>query len=232
METTKSDHLSLYQSPIGKKLITGMTGLGLVFFILIHMVGNLIFFSGPSAYNRYAHFIERLGPALWLFESLLLVGVLLHAWIGLRMSWNNLNARSEPYTQYQSMGRPSFQSLSSRTMAVTGPILLIFLISHLLSFKYGTYYTTVIDGVEMRDLAQLLLEKFQNPLYTGGYVGVMAVLSLHLRHGVWSALQSLGLMKRTVAWTLYTLGLVVALLIAMGFIALPLAIYFHLLGGV
>ena len=111
-------------------------------------------------------------------------------------------------------------------MIVTGLGLGSFLVWHLLTFKFGIRYT--VPGSEMRDLARLVIEKFQQPLYAFGYVGVMVFLASHLRHGIWSALQSLGALNATVRPIVYGASLILAIGIALGFVVLPLSIYFGL----
>jgi succinate dehydrogenase / fumarate reductase cytochrome b subunit len=229
MQTTAqpSAFLQFYQSPIGKKLITGGTGLGLATFVLVHMIGNLLLFAGHDAYNRYAHHLESLGPVLWTIESVLMAVFLIHAIAGLHIFVGKLRARPTGYTVYTSKGEPSLQSISSRTMIMTGGVLGAFLVIHLLNFKFGTQYTTPLEGESVRDLARLVVEKFQQPAYAFGYSGVMVLLGFHLRHGIWSAMQSLGTMAKPVRFTLYGLSLVLGMAIAAGFIVLPLAIYFQ-----
>ncbi|NEQ44195.1 MAG: succinate dehydrogenase cytochrome b subunit [Leptolyngbya sp. SIOISBB] len=221
--------LQVYQSPIGKKLITGVTGLGLAIFVLVHMVGNLLLFAGHDVYNAYAHHLESLGPLLWTVESLLVAVFLIHAIAGIHIFMNKLRARPERYETYTSKGEPSLQSVSSRTMIVTGVVLGTFLGLHLLNFKFGTYYTTQLQGEDVRDLARLVVAKFHNPVYAFSYSGVMLLLGFHLRHGIWSALQSLGLQTQAIRFTVYGLSLGLAIAIATGFIALPLSIYFGFL---
>jgi succinate dehydrogenase / fumarate reductase cytochrome b subunit len=114
-------------------------------------------------------------------------------------------------------------------MLITGMVLLGFLALHLATFKFGVYYSTMINGVEMRDLSSLVIEKFHNPVYAFGYAGVMIVLALHLRHGIWSAWQSIGVLNSKISSVVYAIALILAILIAIGFIVLPLAIYFKLL---
>ncbi|NET36044.1 MAG: succinate dehydrogenase cytochrome b subunit [Cyanothece sp. SIO1E1] len=228
MQSGKSEHLAFYSSPIGKKIITGVTGLGLVAFVLLHMTGNLLLFASADAYNQYAHFLLSLGPLLYFVELVLLVSFVFHATLGIQMYFGNRQARPIGYTDYATAGWPSLQSMSSRTMILSGLVLLGFLIIHLLSFKYGTYYYTTIDGVEMRDLARLVVEKFQHPIYTFGYVVVMLLLGFHLRHGIWSGLQSLGAMSPQFTPVIYGFGLILAVLIAVGFLVLPVAIFFGL----
>lgn len=221
---------AIARSPIGKKLITGLTGLGLAVFVLIHMVGNLLMFVGDDVYNGYGHLLESLGPLLWAIELGLLGFVLAHAGYGLYLSVKNRRSRPVPYTTYTSRGYPSLQSLSSRTMVWTGTVLGIFIFTHLLTFKFGPYYLTDLNGREVRDLARLVIEVFQKSAYTASYTAVMVLLGFHLRHGLWSAVQSLGLLVQPWRSLAYGLSLVLATGIAIGFFVLPLAIYGGWLG--
>ncbi|MEY2830779.1 MAG: hypothetical protein RLZZ574_37 [Cyanobacteriota bacterium] len=221
--------INFYTSPVGKKIITGITGLGLTLFILVHLLGNLTLFAGSKAYNQLAHFIDSLGILLYLIEFSLLAIAIFHVVVGISIRLNTIKARPVGYSQLKSAGTPSKQSISSRSMLITGMVLLGFLILHLATFKFGVYYSTMINGVEMRDLSSLVIEKFHNPVYAFGYAGVMIVLALHLRHGIWSAWQSIGVLNSKISSVVYAIALILAILIAIGFIVLPLAIYFKLL---
>jgi succinate dehydrogenase / fumarate reductase cytochrome b subunit len=222
--------IRFYQSPIGKKIITGVTGLGLTFFVFFHMTANLVLFTSIPAYNQLAHSINSLGILIYFIEFILLGLVIFHAAITINIRLNSQQARPIGYDQLKTAGQPSKQSLSSRTMLMTGLILLIFLIFHVATFKFGAYYATMINGVEMRDLARLVIEKFQDPIYTFSYLAVMVLLGLHLRHGIWSALQSVGAMNAVVSPLIYAIALFLAILIAIGFLVLPLTIYFGYVG--
>ena len=231
MPGTGSKLASLFSSPIGRKLLTGITGIALTLFVIVHMVGNLTFFSSnPNAYNEYAHTLMSLGPLLYFVEIVLLLFVLVHIVLGVRIYLGKQAARPVDYAEYQSAGEPSLQTISSRTMIVTGIILAAFLVLHILSFKYGPGvgegYVVTVDGVEMRDLKRLMVEQFANPLYAFGYPAVMILLAFHLRHGIWSALQSLGAMNPRLTPAVYAAGGVLAALIAIGFLVLPLWIFF------
>jgi succinate dehydrogenase / fumarate reductase cytochrome b subunit len=222
---------SFLKNPIGRKLITGVTGLGLALFVLIHMVGNLSYFApNPNAYNVYSHTLASLGPLLYAVEIGLVAFFLFHAWLGYSIWLQTRKARPVGYTTYTSAGDPSRQTVSSRSMILTGVILFVFAVFHVISFKYGpgleSNYVVTVDGVEMRDLKRLLEERFASPLYTFGYVGVMLLLAVHLRHGVWSALQSLGAVSKRLTPAVYLAGGILGVLIAVGFFLLPLYIYF------
>lgn len=223
--------VNFYTSPIGKKIITGITGLGLTLFILFHMAGNLTLFAGSEAYNKLAHFLESLGILLYLVEFILLGLAIFHVVVGVTIRLNTYKARPVSYTQIKSIGEPSKQSIASRSMLITGVVLLGFLVWHLASFKFGAYYTTTIDGIEMRDLSSLVIEKFHEPIYAFGYAGVMVMLGFHLRHGIWSAWQSIGVLDAKISPAVYAIALILAISIMLGFVVLPLAIYFGLIGG-
>ncbi len=220
--------LRFYRSSVGKKLITGATGLALAAFVLAHMVGNLLLFISRDAYNAYARLVENLGVAFYAFELALLAVVLLHAAVGIEIFWRKRQARPEGYSNYQSAGGTSYQTLSSRTMIVTGSVLAAFLVFHLRAFKFGPYYTTQLGGEPVRDLARLVIEDFHRLPYVVGYSVILLLLGSHLRHGLWSALQSIGLLDRGIRPLAYGASTVVAGGIAIGFLLLPWAIYFGL----
>jgi succinate dehydrogenase / fumarate reductase cytochrome b subunit len=222
--------LRFYRSSLGKKLITGITGIALAAFVLAHMVGNLLLFAGRDAYNAYARSIETLGLAFYALELALLAIVLLHAAVGIEIFWRKRQARPQGYSTYASAGGPSYQTLSSRTMIVTGSVMAAFLVTHLLTFKFGPYYTTQLGSEPVRDLARLVIEKFQHLPYVVGYSVILVLLGSHLRHGLWSALQSIGLLHRGIRPLAYGASGAIGGGIAIGFLLLPWAIYWGLVG--
>ncbi len=217
------------RSPIGKKLLTGITGIGLVAFVVVHLLGNLTLFFSASAYNQIAYIVEQLGPVTYLVELILGAIIFLHIYIGTQIYLDKRKARPVDYAEYESAGEPSRQNLSSRTMIFSGLLLGLFLVAHLATFKFGTYYTLpeTAPGTARRDLSRLVFETFHQPTYTAGYVVVMSLLGLHLRHGLWSALQSVGIATKPAT---YVASGVLGSAIALGFIGLPLSIYFGLIG--
>ena len=220
-----TETVGLIHSSIGKKILTGTTGMGLVLFVVVHLIGNLTLFFSADAYNQIAHMLEKLGLLTYLVEGILVAIALLHIYIGINIYMGKRKARPVEYAAYASAGAPSRQSLSSRSMIVSGLAIGAFLIFHLSTFKFGTYYT--LPNSSNRDLARLVFETFHKPAYAFGYVAVLSLLGLHLRHGLWSALQSVGIATRR---GVYELSAVLGTAIALGFIGLPLAIYFGLIG--
>ncbi|NIW80056.1 MAG: succinate dehydrogenase [Calditrichae bacterium] len=217
-------------STIGRKIVMSITGLFWVLFVIIHMLGNLSFLAGPDAFNSYSHKLISLGPILWALEALLVLTFLLHAYYAISVSLNNRQARPEKYHKLQSIGEPSRKTISSTSMIYTGIILLVFTIIHIKTFKYGPGiaegYVTTINGETMRDLYSLVKETFNDPLYAFGYTIVMILLGYHLRHGFWSAFQSLGANHPRYSAGIYTVGVGLAIVLALGFVVLPILIYF------
>ena len=131
--------------------------------------------------------------------------------------------------------KPSRKSLASVSMIFTGPVLLAFLIFHLKMFKFGPEVAegyidqqlTQIHGEKVRDIHRLAMEAFSNKWAVIGYVAVMLMLGLHLSHGFWSAFQSLGMDHPYYAPIIYSAGIVFAIVMAVGFLLLPVLIYFR-----
>ena len=219
------------QSQIGRKLLTGITGVALMLFIIVHLAGNLSLFGAEGAFNAYTHKLESMGLLLYIAEAGLIILFALHAYIGISIYWRKRKARPEGYKTYKSIGGPSKQTLSSKTMAWSGIVLLVFVVLHVIHFKFGPGleegYTATLEGGEtVRDLKALVIEEFQKPLITFLYVAVMLFLGFHLRHGFWSAFTSLTMRHTNFSNVVYTIGVLFAIVMAVGFIFIPLYIYF------
>ena len=218
--------LKALKSQVGRKILTGITGIGLIIFIIGHLLGNLTLFGDTQAFNEYTYALESLGVLLYIIEAGLAIFFLLHAYIGISIWWNRRKARPEGYKKYQTKGGPSHNSWASRSMIFTGIVLLVFLVIHIDTFKFGDTAMIVNDGTEMRNLKALVVETFQNPLYAFGYTLVMILLGFHLKHGGWSAFTSLTMKHKRYSAMIYTAGVIFAVLMAVGFLFIPLYIYF------
>lgn len=217
-----------WQSTIGKKLIMAVTGLLLIGFLIVHLAGNLALFipDGGRSFNLYSHTLGSFRTPLNIIRVALALFFLFHIVTGIRVFFENRRARKNRYAVYATKGGPSKLSASSRSMIITGIALAIFVPIHIGMFSLGTYYETTIDGQVMRDLYRLVVEKFKVPGIAFGYAGLMLLLGMHLRHGFWSALQSLGAMNKRYLPIMYTVGIILAILLAGGFVILPLYVYF------
>lgn len=221
--------LEALKSQVGRKILTGVTGVGLILFIIGHLAGNLTIFGEEQAFNIYTYQLESLGIVLYIIEFILIVGFLLHAYLGISIWWNRRKARPEGYKKYQTKGGPSHNTWASRSMIFTGIVLLVFLVIHIDTFKFGNTEMIALEGMDVahaRDLKALVIEKFTNPLYAFGYSFVMILLGFHLKHGFWSAFTSLTMKHKKYSAVIYTVGIIFAILMAVGFLFIPLYIYF------
>lgn len=219
--------LEALKSQVGRKILTGVTGIGLIIFIIFHIYTNLQVFGDVHAFNEAAYALEELGWLLYFLEALLAVAFLLHAYVGISIWWQRRKARPEGYEKYQSKGGPSHMSWASRSMIFTGVVLLVFLVIHLDTFKFANVERIPLpSGAEARDLKGLVISTFQQPLYAFGYTAVMILLGFHLGHGFWSAFTSLTVKHNRYSAIIYTVGIIFAILLAVGFLFIPLYIYF------
>lgn len=221
--------LKFYSSTVGRKFITGLTGVLLIGFLFVHLGGNLTMLVGPGLFNSYTHHVESLGILLYAVEIVLLAIFVAHIVTALGVQLGKVRARPHGYAVTASRGGPSRKTIASRSMIITGLVLLVFVPVHVWMFKYNQGRPSPVmmhGGKELRDLYAVVATAFKNPLIAWGYAGVMFLLGFHLRHGFWSSLQSLGALNRRALPVVYGLGLLVALLLAAGFILLPLWIHY------
>ena len=217
---------ALFNTSVGKKVVMAITGLILFGFVIGHLIGNLQLFGPPEKINAYAHLLESLGPGLWVIRLFLLVTVVLHIWIAIKLTLENKAARPTGYVAEQTL-RATY---ASRTMRVSGFIVLAFLIYHLLHFTvriegFGTYgMTTLADGTPVRDVYTMMVVGFQNPLVSLFYIIGVGLLSWHLSHGLVSMFQSIGLRSRTWENFLIKIALIVSVLYFVGNLAIPGAV--------
>lgn len=224
----KKPLLSSIWSTIGRKIVLSLTGLALFLFLVTHLLGNFtLFIKDTSIFNIYADKLASLGPLLYLAEIMLVGAFLIHMFFAIAIVIENKRARGKGYYKTANAGKPSRKTIASATMIYSGIIIAIFLVVHIATFKYGAYYKTTIDGKEVRDLYKLVSELFHNTWYMAGYVVAMIVLGFHLRHAFGSAFQSLGLDHDRYTPTIYNVALLSALVLSIGFLSIPLWIYFH-----
>jgi succinate dehydrogenase / fumarate reductase cytochrome b subunit len=214
-----------FSSSIGSKFLIALTGLFLIVFLIGHLAGNLLFIAGPDAFNEYSHKLTS-NPLVYVAELGLLVIFALHIIKTILLVAGSYAARPHGYARRQwakTKNPRSRKSVSSSTMIVTGTITLLFVVTHLLTFKFGTYYETA-DGI--RDIYRLQLAVFSHPGYVAFYIVAMSVIAFHLWHGVSSAMQSFGINSLTWTPRLQWLGRGLAVALGLGFAMLPLYTFF------
>ena len=203
-----------FGSSIGKKWLMAITGLAFFGFLCMHLAGNLTIYKGGSAFNAYAQKLHSLGPILIIFELGLLAFAIIHVATGITLFVQNLKARSVPYKMDKPAGGRTF---SSTWMPYTGFVILAFVIFHLLNFSF-------IDKGQ-RTIFEIVSAAFSNPIYMIIYVFAMVVLALHIRHGFWSAFQTVGANHPKYMPAIMVLSIVVGLIFGFGFGLLPIYIW-------
>lgn len=214
----------------------GASGLALVGFLITHLAGNLLLYiPGGVLFNEYVQKLQSFGPLLYVAEIGLAFMFVMHAVLAIRLKLENLSARGSKYAGLKSKGAPSRWSFASVNMAISGIIMLVFLFWHVKTLKFGPSiaqgYVTEVKGTLDRDLYRLVVETFRDPVQVWLYVAVMLFLGMHLRHGFWSAFQSLGLIRPRFSKLISAVGVIIALLMAAGFLGIPLYLHFVLPGA-
>lgn len=219
--------LRFFTSTVGLKVITGVTGFILAAFLLVHMLGNLQVFLGPEAINQYAWLLKYSPEVLWLFRFVLLAAVFLHIFSVITLARRNRAAKPEGYD----VANPNKASVASRTMMISGILVLAFIVFHILHFTTWTIFPSYADmiehmpgGWERHDVYAMIISGFSIPWVVAVYVIAMALVSFHLSHGVASMFRSLGLMNGLWRPLQERIAIVYALIIFCGMSIIPLAI--------
>ncbi|MFK7984909.1 MAG: succinate dehydrogenase cytochrome b subunit [Sandaracinaceae bacterium] len=220
-----SSALTLHRSTVGKKALVAITGLVLFGFVIGHLAGNLILFAGYEAFNGYAHTLKSTLPLLWGTRITLLVSVIVHIALTMSLAGRNTAARGSRYKKK----KDQVTSYAARTMVLSGPLLAGFILFHLAHFT--------VPGLDLGGEHEAvnaygnLVRGFRVPWVAGIYIFANAMLGLHLFHGAWSALQSVGAghpkynpMRKTAA-----MGL--ALAISAGNIFIPISVLTGITGS-
>ena len=214
--------LNFWKSQVGKKIVMAVTGLIGVGFIVGHMLGNLQMFQGPDKMNGYAAFLHSLGGLLWLARAVLLGAVVLHVVAAVQLTRQKQKAR--PGQQGYKKWEPQVSTFASRSIRWGGAYLLLWLVFHVLHFTARA----IFPGYSETDVYGNVVKGFSNPIVVAGYVLAMFWLALHLYHGAWSSIRTLGLSRPSGRPTHRTIATAVAAVVALGFVVVPLAVLFRL----
>lgn len=213
-----------FTSSVGKKQIMALTGFGLVGFTAAHLLGNLLILVGPDAFNMYAYKLTS-NPLIYVAEAGLVGMFMLHLFLAVILKLQNMAARPQGYFVKTKTGRG--ETFASSTMPYTGLIILVFVVIHLLNFKYGSNYPTTVDGIQMRDIYRTVIEYFADPLYVVWYVFAMLTLGLHTSHGFQSMFQSWGFNHPKYTPIIQTAALAYGLFVGLGFSILAIFCHFQ-----
>lgn len=213
---------NILSSSVGTKILIAITGVGLVVYLVLHLAGNLLVFLGPDTFNGYSHFLLS-SPLIIPIEIGLAAIFVLHIFKTVKMYVDNRRARPAGYEVKRMAGHTSRKTFASTTMIWTGLLTLGFVVIHLKQFKFGAHYEVGETGV--RDLYRLEVELFENPATVAFYAVVMLLIGFHLRHGISSSLQSLGIDHPRRTRQILALGTILAVVIAGGLGVIPLVVY-------
>lgn len=221
-----------------------LSGVGITVFTIVHLLENLsIYVDHGAGLNYYGAWLHSYDPIVKVLEIGLFALFILHFVMGFFLKGTNLSARPNSYKKHQGksgkvhtvQGDTMPSAVSARNMIISGIALLAFLVLHLSQFRFGPGieqgYVTFLNGKPALDLFRMVRETFSNPIFVGVYVLAMGFLWLHLRHGFWSAFQSLGATNPRISAPIYLAGRIIATLLAVGFLALPLWVYFTTRGA-
>ncbi|MGB5704155.1 MAG: succinate dehydrogenase cytochrome b subunit [Polyangiales bacterium] len=204
--------LTLHQTTVGKKVIMAVSGLILVGFTIGHLLGNLQLYLGPEAINGYAAKLHSMPPLIWSARLVLLFAVGVHIVSAFTLWTRNRQARGSRYKQRKDLAT----DYAARTMYWSGPILLLFIVYHLLHFTIlpahpGDVYRNVVEG-------------FQVPLIAGVYIVGNLALGFHIFHGIYSAFQSLGANHPRYNSYRRDLAIAICTVITLGNLSFPIAV--------
>lgn len=214
---------TMWDSSVGKKTVMAVSGLIMLSYLVVHMLGNLKIFFGSGDFNHYAHWLRTLGEpflhyewALWIIRVVLVVAVVAHATSAYQLSRRGIKARPTKYVH-----KKPRSDYATRTMRWGGIILALFIVWHILDLTTGTVHP---DGFQSGHPYQNVIDTFSTWYGNVIYIVAMLALGLHVRHGFWSAAQTLGAGSRTRDRALKASGDVLALLLTAGFIAVPVGV--------
>ena len=213
----------LYDSTLGKKYIMALSGVGLFAFVVAHMLGNLQVFLGPEALNAYAVFLKSKPALLWGMRLGLLAIVFLHILTAVQLTLRNRAARPEKYDR----NKPYKASFASRTIVLSGAALFAFIVYHLMHFTVGLVdpaYLQLRDAADRHDVYRMTILGFSHPGVSAFYIASMALLCLHLSHGVGSTFQSIGLKNKHSAVWIDRVSKLLAVIVFLGNSSMPLAV--------
>ena len=205
-----------YDSSIGKKAVMAVTGLVLFGFLILHMLGNLQVFLGREVMNHYAETLHGNPGLLWVARVVLLVSVVLHTWAAIQLTAVKTAARPVAYVKPGNVQG----STGSRTMMLSGPVIALFVIGHLLHFTTGTIHPQFVELHAYENV----ITGFANPIAAGLYIVAMILVGFHLSHGIWSMFQSIGFSHPRYTPLIRKFAGVFSWILIAGFISVPIAV--------
>lgn len=213
----------IWDSSVGKKTVMAVSGLLMLLYLIAHMYGNLKIFFGPGTFDEYAHWLRTVGEpfmhyewTLWVIRVVLVIAVVAHAVSAYQLSRRDQKARPVKYAHPRRRA-----SYATHTMRYGGIVLALFIVWHILDLTTGTVHS---GGFQNGHPYANVVDTFSTWYGNVVYIVAMLALGLHIQHGFYSAAQTLGVGSRSRDLVLKTLANVLAVVITLGFIAVPVGV--------
>lgn len=214
--------MSLLTSSVGRKVLMAVTGVFMVLFVIVHLLGNSSIFVGPDGINAYAEKLHSLGPLVWVFRAFMFVMLCIHVYFGITLTLENSAANPKKYA----VARKLKAGFAGETMIWTGLLLLAFIVYHLLQFTIRVT-PDVVQGVDAKgryDVFTMVVSSFRITAISAIYIAAMVVLLLHLSHGIQSFFQTMGWSNERTLPRYEALGKLLSALFFLGYSAIPVLI--------
>ncbi len=216
------------QATVGKKVLMAITGLSIIGFLVIHLIGNLQIFAGQEQLNKYAETLQSMGALKWGFRSVIALFFVVHIWKGVVLWLENKKARPVSYTKENTLEA----TFSSKTMIYTGIMILLFVAYHISHFTlldcHPEYENLpLVDG--RFDVYSMVILGFSEPLISAIYIAAIAMMSLHLSHATASFFQTFGIVNPNSLKILKKISTIFAILIFLGYVSMPIAVLMNII---
>jgi len=227
----KDKDVTLINNMVGRKIVMSVTGLAMIFFVIIHLLGNTSMFRGPDSINAYADILHSFGPFIWMLRIFMFSALCLHAFFGIQLALENRTANPQKYAVRKNLSA----SFAGKNMIWTGLIIAAYLVYHLLHFTVQVIAPEFSasqnhDAMGRPDVFSMVVHSFRNIVVSGIYVVAMAAVGLHLSHGMQSMVQTLGLNNEKTLPVMAKIGIAAALILFLGYAAIPASIISGMVG--
>jgi succinate dehydrogenase / fumarate reductase cytochrome b subunit len=223
--------MTLISNMVGRKIIMAITGLALSLYVVMHLLGNMSFFSGPGGINAYAKMLHSLGPILWVVRLIMAAALGLHMVFGILLTLENRTSRAQKYAISNHLSA----TVAGKNMIWTGLLIALYLGYHLLHFTVQVIMPEFsasrnFDALGRPDVFNMVVQSFRNIVVSIMYVVAMAAVGLHLSHGLQSMVQTIGMNNEKILPVLLRIGAAAALVLFLGYASIPAGIISRLAG--
>ncbi len=227
----KDNDVTLINNMVGRKIVMSITGLALISYVFIHLLGNISLFSGPDGINAYAKMLHSLGPFLWAVRVIMAAALGLHMVFGIQLTLENRRSRSDKYAVNKHLSA----TVAGKNMIWTGLLIALYLGYHLLHFTLQVITPEFsasrnLDALGRPDIFSMVLFNFRNVVVSVVYVMAMAAVGLHISHGLQSMVQTLGLNNERTLPVMVKISAAAAFVLFLGYAAIPAGIISRIVG--